>query len=813
MTELWMDLVYAARKLRSAPVFTLTVVATLALGVGANVAVFSIVNSVLLKPLPYRDSQALVRVATVRARDARATATSPLDFLDYRSQSSSLAGMAAMDQTTANLRRPGAEPLRLRAGRVSGIFFDVLGVRPALGRMFHDADDSRDVPAVVVLSWGTWQDVFSADPSTVGRTISLNGNPYIVVGVAPQWMRYPGKSDVWIPMRFTKDDVDPGNRGAHWLTVIGRLANGATLGRANRELGVIAARLAQRYPETNTQFGAAAQPLQEVTVKDARRALVTLLGAVGFVLLVACANIANLLLVRASTRETEMAVRAALGAGRGRIARQLLTESVLLSMISAAVGIGVAWTVIHAVVSFGPRQLPRLDEIALDARGLAYAAGLAVVAGILFGLAPALHAFRADVTGMLKARGGGGRLSTRRARSIFVIAEMALAVVLLVGAGLFVQSFINMVQVDPGFRAARVTSANLSLPSKKYVRDHDVGAFGARLLDDLSHQPGIQAAAIGFGRPLGEDHMRLTFEVTGWPHSRPGNPHVAWLRPVSADYFGVLGVPVIEGRAFTKDDRTDDRQVLVVSRAFARQFFPGHSALDKHVTLGYGRDTSEWGAHADVGGDIVGVVGDVEEFGPTRAAEPMIYAPFAQVPVSDISIVAKSSLPSSTVGAALRSAVRRVDQDVPVFGIAGMADALADSVAQPRFYTMLLAAFAGMALLLSAIGIYGVISYGVTAGAREIGIRLALGATTNRVVVLTLRHGLWLAVLGLPIGLLGASWLERYVSTLLFGVGALGDARAFLLVPPLLLAVAAVASYLPARRAARVDPVIAMRAE
>jgi putative ABC transport system permease protein len=414
---------------------------------------------------------------------------------------------------------------------------------------------------------------------------------------------------------------------------------------------------------------------------------------------------------------------------------------------------------------------------------------------------------------MLKSRGGGGKLSTRRARSVFVVAEMALAVVLLVGAGLFVQSFVNMVQVDPGFRATHVTTGSLSLPSKKYVRDHDVGAFGARLLDDISHQPGIQRAAIGFGRPLGEDHMRLTFEVTGWPHSRPGHPNVAWLRPVSADYFGVLGIPMVQGRAFSEDDRADGRQVLIVSRAFARQFFSGQSVLGKHLTLGYGRDSSEWGPNANVGGDVVGVVGDVEEFGPTRAAEPMIYAPFAQVPVSDISILAVSSLPPSTVGTELRAAVRSVDQDVPVYGIGGMTDALTESVAQPRFYTMLLAAFAGVALLLSAIGIYGVISYGVSAGAREIGIRLALGASANRVVALTLRQGLWLAALGVPVGLVGAWWLERYISTLLFGVGAGGDARAFLLVPPLLLVVAAVASYLPARRAARVDPVIAMRAE
>jgi predicted permease len=811
MHDFWMDLVYAARKLRAAPAFTLTVVVTLALGIGANVAVFSIVNSVLLKPLPYQAPEALVRVATVRTRDASAVSTSPLDFLDYRKQSTSIRAMAAMNATTANLTRQGAEPLRLRTGQVSGTFFGVLGVPAAIGRALLDADDSQQAQRVVVLSWATWQTEFGADQSVVGRTITLDASPYVVVGVAPQGMRYPGNSEIWIPMRFNNDDVDPTNRGAHWLALIGRLADGATAARANAELDVISRRLAERFPDSDSQFRATVQPLQEVMVEDVRRALVILLAAVGFVLLVACANIANLQLVRASTRETEMAVRTALGAGRGRIVRQLLTESVLLAGVGASAGVLVALGVVRAVVDFGPRALPRLDEIAVDGRALAYTATLAVATGILFGLAPAFHAFRADVTGMLKSRGGAAGRSTHRARSTFVVVEMALAVVLLVGAGLFVESFVNMVAVDPGFRPAQVTTANVSLPGTTYTRDHDIGAFGARLLHQLSHRPGVQAAAIGFGRPLTEDHMRLTFEVAGWPHSTPTARHVAWARPVSTDYFSVLGIPVLDGRAFTADDRPDGRQVVAVSRSFVRQFFPNESPLGKHITLGYRRDTSEWGAHANVGGDIVGVVGDVNEFGPTRAAEPMVYAPFAQVPLADISVLVKAAVPVSVAGNEVRAAVQQLDRSIPVFGITAMTAVVGESVAQPRFYMVLLVAFAGTALLLAAIGIYGVISYGVTANAREIGIRLALGASADRVVRVTLRQGLWLAVLGMPAGLLAAWWLQRYVDSLLFG--AHGDARAFVVVPALLLAVAALASYLPARRAARVDPVIAMRAE
>ena len=812
MTSIVQDIRYAARRLKNAPGFTAVAVATLALGIGATVAVFSIVYGVLLKPLPYADPGRLVLVTSVQK--GQPSYMSPLDFMDYRSQSHQFAAMAGTDDITLNLTRSGAAPVRLHLGRVGANFFDLMGVRAKLGRTFAPDEDRQGAPRTIVLGYGTWRDVFAGDTAVVGRTVTLDGHPYAVIGVAPSWMQYPGHVQGWVPMQWTKDEQDPQNRGAHSIRGVARLASGATTEQADQELRDIAARLASQYPNTNASFSAGAWPLQDQMVQGSRKALLMLLGAVAFVLLVACVNVANLLLARATSREGEMAVRTALGAGRWDLVRQLLAESVLLALVGTALGALLARWLVDAVVAYGPAGLPRLDEVAVDGRVLVFAAGLAVLTAILFGLAPALHTARADVSGALHAsgRGSSGRRLTQRTRNLLVIAETALAVVLLVGAGLFLRSFARLVGVDPGFVPENVAAATVTLPSLKYPKDHDVGRFGDHLLAALRSEPGVSDAALAFGRPLSDEHIRVTFEVRGEPPSTPNTRRVTFVRPVSPSYFRLLGVPVLAGRAFTEADLADGPQVMIVSREFVRRFYQGRSPLGKFVTLGWGRDSSEWGANAAAGGEIVGVVPDITEQGPGSEPQPYAYMPFAQAPLNDVFVMLRSGLPLPAALAETRGAVHSLDPDLPVYGETSLKDELSRSIAQPRFYVLLLSAFAAVGLLLAALGIYGVISYGVSMRLREFGIRIALGATRARVMGLTILQGVVLAAIGIPIGLLSAYGLTRYVVALLFSPRA-ADAVAFAFAALILLGVAALASYVPARRAAATDPAIAMRAE
>ena len=648
----------------------------------------------------------------------------------------------------------------------------------------------------------------------IGRTVTLNGNPSTVIGVAPSWMQYPGHVQGWVPMQWTTDELDPANRGAHEIRGVARLKGGVTAAQADQELRDIAGRLAAQYPNTNTGFSAGAWPLQDQMVQGSRKALLMLLGAVALVLLVACVNVANLLLARAASREGEMAVRTALGAGRWDLVRQLLAESALLAAIGTTAGALLAQWLVSAVVTYGPAGLPRLDEVGVDGRVLLFAALLAAFTAVLFGLAPALHAASPDLGGALHASGRGamGRRGAQRTRNVLVVAETALAVVLLVGAGLFLRSFARLVAVDPGFTPENVAAVTVRLPSLKYPKDHDAGRFGDRLLAALRTQPGVSDAAVAFGRPLSYEHIRVTFEVRGEPPSTPGTRRVTFVRPVSPSYFKLLGVPVLAGRAFTDADLADGPQVMIVSREFVRRYYKDQSPLGKFVTLGYGRDSSEWGANAAMGGQIVGVVPDITEQGPGSESQPYAYMPFAQAPLTSVFVMVRSSLPLPTVLAETRAAVHGLDPDLPVYGETTLKDELSRSIAQPRFYVLLLSAFAAVGLLLAALGIYGVISYGVSTRLREFGIRIALGATRARVMGLTILQGVVLAAIGIPIGLLSAYGLTRYVVALLFSPRA-ADAVAFAFAALVLLGVAAVASYMPARRAAATDPAIAMRAE
>ena len=809
------DVRYAARKLLRAPGFTFIAVATLALAIGATTAVFSIVNGVLLKPLPFRDPDAVVRVGST-GKDGKLVQMSVPDFIDYRDQSRSFVGMAQVwDRNSANLSVSGAEPVRLNSAAVGARFFDLLGVRMQLGRGFFAGEDVTGAKHVVVLSDRLWRSTFSADPGVVGRAVSLNGEDYTVIGVAPASLTYPSKPDIWVPFAFESWMSDPSNRGAHFMSAIARIRPGVTMESADRELRALGSRLAKEYPRTNVNFSGGIESLKKSLVGDVRPVLLTMFGAVAFVLLIACANVANLLLVRAASRETEIAVRTALGAGRGRIVQQLVTESVLLALLGAIIGAAIAAWVVDAVVAFGPRGLPRLEDIAVDQRVLGFSAAIAIVTGVAFGLVPALHASAGELGQMLKegARGTSSRRSTRRTRSALVVGEMALALVLLVGAGLLIRSFSNLLRVNPGFHPQNVVTFDVSLPSVKYPHDRDIRHFAEMVRDRLSGLPGTRSVAVAFARPMEQMGMRVTFDIEGRPPAPLDSRLIADVRPASANFFSTLGIPVLRGRVFTPaEENFGPPPVVVVSQAFARKYFPNENPIGQRVKLGLGHDTAGTNTNVDARGEIVGVVGDVRQRGLAEDVYPAVYVGWGTFPINDMAFLVRSDADVGTISAAVREQVHAVDATMPVYDVHTMTDVVSESVAQPRFYTTLLTAFGTLALLLAALGVYGVISYTVSQRTRELGIRIALGASRERVVRLVLGQGLALTAGGVAIGLAGAVWLTRLLSALLFGVQPT-DTITFGAVALVLLGIASLASYLPARRAARVDPVIAMRAE
>ena len=807
------DLRYSARKLMRTPGFTAIVIGTLSLAIGATTAVFSIVNGVLLEPLPLRDASRVVSVSSV-GRDGKRTLMSYQDFMDYRAQSKLVGAMSAVDIGTRNLTGADGEPLRLAGARVNASFFTVLGVSPILGRTFAPSEDSKNATRTAVLSEGLWRSRFGGDPRVIGRQIAIDGTIHTVIGVAPH-LDIPRTTDIWLPLIPTSDEAVPASRGAHFLGGVGRLAPGATVEGAATELAQIARRLELQYPQSNTHFSATAIPLHEAIVGKVRPALLVMLGGVGFVLLIACANVANLLLVRASTRETEIAVRTALGAGKRRLVRQLVTESMLLSLAGALVGTSLAAWAVDAVKAFGPRGVPRLADVAIDGRVLLFSVAVAVVTGLLFGLVPALHAANTNVGQMLKesTRGSSGRRGTRRTRGALVVAEMALAVILLIGAGLLARSFVALTNVDPGYRPENVVTMSISLPATKYPWDQQAITFANRLLDRVRALPNVDGSALAFGRPLSENGMRTTFERSDRPPSTPDKRTVADVRVVTPGFFSTLGIPIVAGRGIQTSDAPNAPQVVVVSQAFVRQYFPNESPIGKRITLGWGRQRSENKTDTvTAGGEIVGVAGDVKALGASEAAPSTIYVPFYQAPFTDVSLLVRSTASSVLIVNGARAAIKEVDADLPVFEITTMSNAVAESVAQPRFYAILLGSFAGIALVIAALGIYGVISYTVSQRTRELGIRIALGAQRDRVLRLVIRQGLTLTLFGIVLGVIGAYALTRLITTLLYGV-APADPLTFAGVAAVFLAVAVLASYLPARRAAGVDPIIAMRAE
>jgi putative ABC transport system permease protein len=801
------DLRYAIRRLTGSPAFSLIAVLTLALGIGANSAIFSVVNGVLLKPLPYAEPDRLVGIYHV-SEGHRVTMSGP-NFIDVTKLSSTLADAAAIVRARVILTGQG-EPVRLDGAAVSASLFNVLGVRPLLGRTFNPEENEPGRPKVAVIAYALWQQRFGSDRRVIGRKITLDGVATEIVGVMPKGFSYPAARAIWTPIRYT-EDFTRNQRGAWYVNVIGRVKNGIPLEQVTAEVATIGRQLAKQYPDSNEGLDFTAMSLHEAMVGDIRKAVLVLLGAVGFVLLIACTNVANLLLARAASRETEMAVRNALGAGRGRLVRQLLTESAILGIVGGALGLLLAIWGVDALVGLEPQGIPRLSEVRIDGTIVGFTMVLSIATGLVFGLVPAFHSTDASLSGPLRAAGRGA-LTTRsgsRMRGALVVAEMALAVVLLAGAGLLIRSFTRLASVDPGFHAEQALTFELSLPDSRYEDEPRQLAFFDQLMPRLRAIPGVQSAAGVMMLPLAGSNFVLSFEVAGRPDVPPSQQPSMEIRVATPEYFSTIGIPLKRGRLFTGDDRTGSPPVVMITESAARQYFPNEDPLGKKITLGWGRGKDKPRA----GGEVVGIVGDVKEAGLDEVDPPQLYLPYRQWPVQGMGIVLKTAVPPASVSEAARRAVYAIDPNLPVANVRTLEQIVARSISQPRFYTTLLTVFAAVALILAAIGIFGVLSYAVAQRTREIGIRMALGAQGRTVLGLVVRQALLLAAAGVGIGVVLALGLSRtLVSKMLFSTSP-HDTGTFVSVAVLLGMVALAASYIPARRATRVDPIVALRAE
>jgi putative ABC transport system permease protein len=804
MRTLLQDLRYGARTLIKTPGFTAAALITLALGIGANTAIFSVVNSVLLRPLPYPNAERLMTIwENHMARNGPEREwTSPPGFEDWRDQAKSFDHVVALQNWQPTLTGQG-EPEQLFGALVSHDAFAALGVAPALGRSFLPEEDRRGAESPVIISYNLWRRRFGGDPSLVGKKILLNNEGRLVVGVMPAGFKFPivANADIWRPIQPA---LNPRcQRGCITVQVFARLKPGATEAQARAELNAVAARVEQQYPNNNSKVGVTLVPLQEFLVGPVKAPMLVLLAAVAFVLLIACANVANLLLARSTGRMTEIAIRASLGAGRGRIARQLMSESLLLAAVGGGMGVLLSYWLIDLLVRFSPQGTPRLDEIGTDYRALGYTIAVTVLTGLLFGLAPTWQLLRTDLNQALRDGGKGARVaeSGRRALGGLVVAEVALALTLLVGAGLLIRSFIRLQGVDPGFDPHRLLTATVRLPSAAYT-DSQVREFYNQLLNRVRALPGVQSAATTSSLPLTGFDTDNSFVIEGRPDPPPEQQPVAWISLVSQDYFRVMGMRMIAGREFDDRDNENSPKVVIISEATARRHFPGENPIGKR--LGNGRP--------DGWAEIVGVTADVKNFGLSQDARVSAFFPVRQRPSRFMFVVARTTAAPLGVAPALRGAVAGLDRNLAVAGLSAMEEIAAQSIGQERFTLLLLSVFAALALLLSMAGIYGVMSYAVAQRTREIGVRMALGAEAGNVLRLVIGQGMRLALIGIGIGAAAALALSRLMKALLFGVSAT-DPLTFLGVGATLALVALLACYLPARRASKVDPMIALRCE
>jgi putative ABC transport system permease protein len=804
---LWRDVRYAFRSLRRSPGFVAVAVFCLALGIGANAAIFSVINAVLLRPLPFREPEQLVRLLEA-TRDGFEGSVSVPNFRDWKAQSRSFERMTMYGVTSRNLQGAGGDPERIRAIEATADLFPLLGVVPMLGRTFGEGEDTPGRGAVAVVSEGMWRRRFGGEPAVVGQTIDLDGTPYTIIGVMPARFDFPAGgrlADVWLPLVPTERQERA--RGSHNHSVVGRLRDGVTLEQAAEEMRRIAAAIERDHPQTQTNRTVKLYPLHEAVVGHVRPALKVLFGAVGMVLLIACANVANLLLARAATRRHEVAVRLALGAGRARLVRQLLVESIVLALVGASFGMLLAWWGLEALRPLAERALPLSGEIPLDRRVFGFLLAVATLSGIVFGLLPALATAGGDVREHL-AESGSKSTSTggqQRTRSLLVVAEVALSLVLLVGAGLLLRGFVLLQRTAPGLDPENVLTAHVAIPAGRYP---DEAAARDRLvrplLDNVRAIPGVRSAAGVSMLPIQSAWTNWSYAVVGKPAPPPGKGPIAEIRVATPGFFQALGIPMRAGRDFTEQDGDTANEVIIINEVLARKEFQDANPIGKQFMVGGGPHT------------VVGVVGAVRQAGLDREPLPEMYFPYTERGtmgwMRDVTLVLKTTVPPDGVVAQLRQAVRAADPAQPIFQVATMEDVIAESLANRRLTLSLLAVFAAIALLLAAAGLYGVIAYLVAQRTREIGIRVALGAQNSDVLRLMMRHGASLTAAGIVVGLLGSVALTRLLESLLFGVSA-RDPLTFAAVAALLGAVALLATWVPARRATRVDPMIALRSE
>jgi putative ABC transport system permease protein len=798
------DLRFAFRQLRKSPGFTFVAVLTLALGIGANTAIFSLVNGVLLRPLPYPGADRIVYFEGNNPPQGITDSNiSVLDFQDWTTQSQAFSHTALFWTGGAALAEQGGEPERVPRAGVTTRFFDLLGVQPMFGRAFLAEEDRPGPATVAIVSEGLWKRRFGSDRSIVGKSITINTRPVTVVGVMPGGFEFPENTQIWVPSAVKLSDEPRNNRA--WFA-IARLNPNVDLEQAQTRISAINAQLAKQFHETNKGWDANLAILHERMVREIRPSLLALLGAVGLVLLIACANVANLLLARGAARQKEIAVRAALGASRGRVVRQMLTESILLSAIGGIAGLLLSIWLTDLLVSIVPEGAPRMDQVGIDYRVLAFAFGISALTGILFGLVPALQASKLDVSSSLKEGGRTGEGHRRTsARSLLLIGEVALSLMLLVGAGLLIKSFIRLQEIRPGFNPHNALLAMVALPGAKYNEQQRPEIF-RQLVERLAASPGVQAVGGAINLPLGATNYGIGRGFI--PEGRPLTVDEAFdasFSTVTGDYFRALQIPLLAGRTFEVRDGPDAPQVVVINESTAKRHFGSPAdAIGKRLGI--------WRSEQFMR-EIIGVVGDTKTSALDAQSGAQIYVPHAQDRQWNfMGVVVRTAGDPAAFATTVRREVRALDKDQPVYNIRTMDEVVANSLGTRRVSMQLFAVFAGTALLLAALGIYGVMAYSVTQRTQEIGIRMALGAQTGDVLRMVVRQGMTLTLIGVVAGLAGAFALMRVIANLLFGVGAT-DAAIFAIVPVLLSAVALVACYLPGRRAARLDPMIALRSE
>ena len=800
------DIRYALRNLIKRPGFTLIAVLTLGLGIGANSAIFSAVNALLLNPLAFPETDRIVAIwDTMPSRGVVHNEVTVANYLDWRAQNQSFEQLALYRWWSANLTGNDS-PERIQGFQVTANFIDVTGVKPIMGRNFTEEENQPGKDRVAIITHSLWQRRFGGDPNILNKTITIGSVQRTVVGVMPERFNFPKGAEVYAPLALTPELMS--SRGNHSYYVIGRLKPGVTIEQAQADTNNITARLEKQYPETNTGWGAAVYPIVADTVRQYDTALWVMMGAVGFVLLIACANVANLMLARASGRQKEIALRAALGASRWRIARQLLTESVIVALLGGAVGVLIGFWGIDALRASNPgdaaRFAPGWYQLGINVPVLLFTVGISLFSGLVFGLAPSLQVSKPDLNDALKEGARSVSGSAHRLRSSLVVFEVALSLVLLVGAGLLVRSFLSLLKTDPGFNPDNVLTMALVLPGAKYREQPQVAAFYNDLVQRVKTTPGVDSAAAVNHLPLGGSNSSESYLVDGEPEPQPGQENEGRIRVATPEYFQTMRIPIMQGRGFTEQDKAGAPPVVIVNETLARKHWPGQNPIGKRIRFYGPPERTPWI-------EIVGVIEDVRHH-LEEPATPEYYLPFTQNPGYGMFLVARTSVDPASLAGAIRQQVWAIDKDQPVFDVRTMQEVRSASVTMYSFSSVTLGIFAGIALLLASIGIYGVMAFAVTQRTQEIGIRMALGARGSDVLRLVIVHGMKLAVIGIAIGLLGAWGLTRFMGQLLVGVQAT-DLLTFAVVSACLFIAALLACYVPARRATKVDPLVALRYE